>query len=201
MAELIFKREFPDVLRPEFQRYFEKFDCIMPRWINTITLHYQPQPEDYEAIMEVVTRTEYRTVDIVVYSDYLLINDDERKGRAFLHEFCHVFYAQLHRQALYLAELLSDEISQNLAFEGIRMANEAATEDLAYMLGNILLNKTAIAEPTNYTQSDLDQIVAIPTNSTLLLNKVAANRKAVIALAGNQTAQTKVPAKPRKKKA
>lgn len=202
MAELIFKRDFPDVLRAKFQNYFEKFDCIMPRWMNTITIHYEPQPPDYEAIMEVMARTEYRSVDIVVYSDFLLINNDDREARAFLHEFCHVFYAQLHRQALCLAELLPSDEAQSLAFEGIRMSNEAATEDLAYLLGNIFLNKKAVAESKLSIYNDAEGFLATPSNQKTILNNLTKKLPNVVGKS-TQTAQSpaaKVATKPKKKK-
>ena len=209
MTEFIFKRDFPDVLRPEFERYFEKYLLIIPKWVNSVTLHYQPQPEDYEAIMEVIARTEYRTVDIIVYSDFLMVDKLDKKEKAFLHEFCHVFYAQLHRQALGLADLLKDEIAQSLAYEGLRMGNEAATEDTCTVLSDLLEKISKLEALVNIQNSNKlykvnESVVDEFVRTTLVagkatLNSVEQKQVKLPVIANNKAQSAAKVAKTRKK--
>lgn len=128
--------DVPAEMRASVDKQLEWVRHLVPAWCQRIRVYYKPKPNDderdYNASIEV--NPEYRTAHINLLPNWLELSEDDRH-HTLVHELAHFPTIQLHDLAeSIIKKLVADENVKELLLDQLRLASEAATEDLALMI-------------------------------------------------------------------
>ncbi len=136
MAEIIFYKDFPVLLRETVSVAINDFSWLFPVWLQRLYVGFHPDEEDASAYMTI--EKDYRFANLKVCGHWVSESSELQKEQ-ILHEILHLYNAPLKNAMLDAIDTLCDGTEGKL-YKTIKRElvgkNEAATADLTYAIMN-----------------------------------------------------------------
>lgn len=137
MVKIVFDDDFPKEIKPEVSSIIDSLQPAMPKWLNTICVHYYEVSLEKASTASIVVQPEYRIADLCIHQFYFKLKTFDERATAISHEIAHVYTSSLINAFDFLTKLLPDE-AKEVSLELGRVASESATEDLGYLFYKLI---------------------------------------------------------------
>lgn len=135
MPDIIFDKNFPEILQPSVQKLFDEFAWLAPLWLQRVYVGYDGNDANNSATVSV--NQDYRYVRLTLCAHFIS-NQNEIMRDDFIHELVHCFISPLKNYAADIVEKLCADNKPLLEIiqDELVARNEAITQDFSYAIAN-----------------------------------------------------------------
>lgn len=131
MTEIYYKPDFPVLIQPKVAEILENFRWLLPAWLQILTIHFDG---DNQNTAFITVNKDYRFANLTICGNW--VGETEFcQNDTIIHEFLHLHFSPVKNYALDTLDILSeDETVKRLIKNELISRNEAATQDLAWII-------------------------------------------------------------------
>jgi hypothetical protein len=126
-------RQMPAEVRAILEPLLDKWDFVLPGWCDQLILEWDTVENDDESTLRCQPQEEYRQIRVIVFGQWL-IEQEENREEAVLHELAHTLSAPLLDHAEDMLELGKGKTDGKLLDELERRALERTNCDVTTAL-------------------------------------------------------------------